>query len=221
MTVSEYIQDNYYLLKNEFFNITSGERTDLFEDFFHDCLSIFLTHKKAQDVVDNGTAKFFLIRIGLNQWRSKTSAFHYQYRIHLTEQLSDEIADTDYDFEIDVLMEIVLRSLDDMYKLDDKSRYRAMVVILYHSLGNNYSEVQRQFDIPRTTVRDIYQAGIKQLSEIVSTNLQKLDNGTFELSNDFSSQFNDWCNNRSLTEQQAVSMASELFKTQYFKPVKV
>jgi DNA-directed RNA polymerase specialized sigma24 family protein len=221
MTASQYIENNYYLLKNEFYNITRGASTDLFEDFFHDCLSIFLTHKKAEEVIENGTAKFFLIRIGLNQWRSTTSAFHYQYRTHLTQELTDEIVDTDYDFEVDVLMDVLLRSLDEMYNLDERSRYKAMVIILYHSLGNNYSEVQRQFDIPRTTVKDIYVSGIKQLSEIVSTNLQKLDNGTYELSNDFASQFNDWCNNRSLTEQQAVSMASELFKTQYFKPVKV
>lgn len=221
MTVNKYIQENYYELKNEFFNITRGERTDLFEDFFHDCLSIFLTHHKAQEVIDNGTAKFFLIRIGLNQWRSTTSTFHYQYRLHNVDLPELDIADTNYDFEIDLLFEILFRSLDDMYKLDEKSRYRAMVVILYHSLGNNYSEVQRQFEIPRTTVRDIYQAGLSQLKLIIDSNLKKLNDGAFEFSNDFSSQFNDWCNNRSLTEQQAVSMASELFKTQYFKPTQM
>lgn len=221
MTPNEYIDKNYYSLKNEFFNITKGERTDLFDDYFHDVLTIFLTHPKAQDVIDNDTAKFFLIRIGLNQWRSKTSTFHYQYRVPFTE-LTEELLVSDelYDVEIDVLIDVMMHSLDEMYK-DDELRYQAMIVILYHSLGNNYSEVERQFNIPRTTVRNIYLKGLDNLKHYVNNNLKNLKHGTFNLSKDISNVVSDWCNSFGTDEQQTLSVASQLFKSKYFKPSKL
>ena len=218
MTPNEYIQENYESLKRDLYNITKGEDNSFFEDFVQDVMITFLTHPKAQQVIDDDVAKFFMIRIGLNQWRSSTSRFHYKYRVPFVE-LTDDLVLTnkDYDLEVDVLIDVLMQSLDQMYK-DDKTRYQSLVIILYHSLGDNYSEVQRQFEIPRTTVRNIYKKGLSTLQTIVNDNIQKLNNGTFQLSNDITGIVNDWCNSLGTDEQQALSVASELFKTKYFKP---
>ena len=219
MTPNEYLDKNYYSIKNELNNNTKGERRDLAEDFVHDVMTVFLTHKKAQQVIDNDTARFFIIRIGLNQWRSSTSTFHYQYRVPFTD-LTDElmITDSEYDLEVDVLIDVLMQSLDEMYQLNERSRYTCMIIILYHSLGNNYSEVERQFDIPRTTVRNLYLEGMETLKQITDSNIQKLNNGVFQLSDNISSVVNDWCNSLGTDEQQTISMASQLFKAKYFKP---
>lgn len=216
MTPNDYIQANYYELKNKMFNITRGENKDLFEDCFHDVLAIFLQHRKAAEVVANGKAQYFIARIFLNQWRSSSSDFHLTYRLPLVNLTDDtELADTDYDITEDVLIDVLMQSLDEMYK-DDETRYKAMIVILYHSLGNNYSEVERQFNIPRTTVRLHYKEGLEILNNLIRNNLNLLDNGDFKLSSDLNSFVTDWCNNFGTDEQQVVSMASKLFASKYF-----
>lgn len=217
MTVNDYINKNYYHLKNEMYNITNGENNDLFDDFYHDCLEIFLRHEKAQQVVDNGSAKYFLVRIGLNQWRSKTSTFHYQYRLHMIDLTEDiDLPYEAYDVSADIMMDVMMSGLDRMYKLDEKSRYRAMMIIIYHSLGSNFSEVERQFEIPRTTVREIYNAGKEQLKQIITQLLKDLDNGDFKLNRDITQLNADWCDLFGSDTEQTVSMASRLFQSKYF-----
>jgi DNA-directed RNA polymerase specialized sigma24 family protein len=221
MTPQEYIDKNYYLLKNEFRNIVGTDSDTNFEDFYHDCLLIFLEHPKAVQVVEDNVAKFFLIRIGLNNWRSKTSPFHKKYRLpfeELTPQLVPQVEE--YDIEEDVMIDVVLMSLDDMYN-NEQTRYKAIIIILYHSLGNNYSEVERQFEIPRTTVRNLYNSGIQILKQHVTNNLKSIENGHRKLSSTLSTIVNDWCDSIGSDEQQTVSMVSELFKTKYFQPAKL
>lgn len=217
MTPSQYIQDNYGYLKSEMYNITNGENDSLFEDFFHDCLEIFLTHPKAQEVTDKNAVKYFLVRIGLNNWRSKTSKFHYQYRREMVE-MTDliDIPANDYDITIDVMTELLMVGVDRMYNLDEKSRYRTMVIVIYHSLGSNFSEVERQFDIPRTTVREIYNAGREQLQSIINDLINELNNGTLHLSNDITQVDSNWSNIFGGDNQQTVSVASKLFRSNYF-----
>lgn len=217
MTASDYIQQNYEYLKKEMYNITNGENDNLFEDFFHDCLQIFLEHPKSDSAVASNSAKYFLVRIGLNQWRSKTSRFHYKYRRQLIE-LNDSIdlVAEDYDVTQDVLMEVAMIALDRMYKLDERSRYKAMIIIIYHSLGSNFSEVERQYEIPRTTVRELYVAGKEQLQQIINDVFKDLDNGHINLSTSISEVDADWSNLFDSDSKQAVPMAARLFQAKYF-----
>ena len=217
MTPSQYIESNYYLLKSEMYNITNGENDSLFEDFFHDCLEIFLNHPKAQEVTDKNAVKYFLVRIGLNNWRSKTSKFHYQYRREMVE-MTDliDIPANDYDITIDVMTELLMFGVDRMYNLDEKSRYRVMVIVIYHSLGSNFSEVERQYGIARTTVREIYNSGREQLQVIINDLINELNNGTLHLSNDITQVDSNWSNIFGGNNQQTVSVASKLFRSNYF-----
>jgi hypothetical protein len=104
---------------------------------------------------------------------------------------------------------------------NEQTRYKAIIIILYHSLGNNYSEVERQFEIPRTTVRNLYNSGIEILKQHVTNNLKSIENGHRKLSSTLSTIVNDWCDSIGSDEQQTVSMVSELFKTKYFQPAKL
>lgn len=217
MTASQYIAENYEYLKKEMYNITNGENDSLFEDFFHDCLQIFLEHPKADESVSTNSAKYFLVRIGLNQWRSKTSTFYYKYRrqlIDLTDSI--DIAAEEYDVTPDVMMEVLMIALDRMYKLDERSRYKSMIIIIYHSLGSNFSEVERQYEIPRTTVRELYTAGVEQLQSIIQEIFNDIDNGRINLSTSISEVDADWCNLFNSDSKQALPMAARLFQAKYF-----
>lgn len=218
MTPSEYVQTNYKEIKEWLTNVTRNTSSHLLDDFVQEVMLIFLDHKDAQGIVDRDEAKYFIIRIALNQWRSSSSPFHRQIRsapISIDDLPQEESQGEEYDISEDVLMDIVMRSLDDMYN-DKETRYKSMIIILYHSLGNNYSEIQRRFDIPRTTVRLHYKSGLSVLKKLIKKNLKELNNGNFTLSEHLNQFLSDWCNNLGADEQQVVSMASLLFTTKYF-----
>ena len=95
MNPNQYIQENYSEIKKWLYNITKGEKPHLYDDFIHEVIMIFLQHDKAQQAIDSDTARYFLVRIGLNQWRSSTSPFHYQYRdsfkdVTIKEEVSED-----------------------------------------------------------------------------------------------------------------------------------
>jgi RNA polymerase sigma factor (sigma-70 family) len=212
MTPSQYIQANYSDIKKWLRNITNGERPDLFDDFIHDVIIIFMDNKNSQQAIDTGTARYFLVRIGLNQWRSSTSTFHYQYRHRITEELNDNhnTPSDEYDATDDYKIELILSSLDDMY---ETNRYEALIIILYYSFGANYSAVGRHLNMPHTTIRKIYLRGIKTLNKIIinkinGTNSDNRSNANVLHSGDIHS---------SIIKQSSLSTTSQIFKTRYFE----
>lgn len=205
MTPSQYIQANYSQIKEWLYNITNGERPDLFEDFVHEVIIIFLDNKNSQQAIDTGTARYFLVRIGLNQWRSSTSPFHYQHRLIHTEPINnDNISSNDYDPTIDLNTEVMFEALNIMF--ESKKRYEAYVIILYHSLGNNYSAVGRKLNLQATTIRKIYLRGIKTLKSIA--------NG---INNDTNSSRDVHSNS---THLSSISRIVKIFETGYFSETK-
>lgn len=204
MTPSQYIQANYSQIKEWLFNITNKERPDLFEDFVHEVIIIFLDNKNSQQAIDTGTARYFLVRIGLNQWRSSTSPFHYQHRLIHTEPINDNISSNDYDPTIDINSATMFEALNIMF--ESKKRYEAYVIILYHSLGNNYSAVGRKLNLQATTVRKIYLRGIKTLKSIA--------NG---INNDTNSSRDVHSNS---TQLPSISRIVKIFETGYFAETK-
>ena len=210
MTPAQYIETNYSDIKKWLYNITKGERPQLYEDFIHEVIIIFLENKKSQDAIDTGTARFFLVRIGLNQWRSSTSPLHYQYRDSFLDYTEKETAFEEYDETEDVLMEVIFRGLDKMYHGTEKHKYEAILITYYFNNKSNYSEVGRQLGVPHTSVRKIVLRGITRLKEIIFNDIH---NGNYKLNNDI---IDSWSANSSSVSQQALSSASQLFKSKYF-----
>lgn len=210
MTPAQYIDQNYSDIKKWLYNITKGERPHLYEDFIHEVIIIFLENKKSQDAIDTGTARFFLVRIGLNQWRSSTSPLHYQYRDSFLDYTEKEAAYEEYDETEDVLMEVIFRGLDKMYHGTEKHKYEAILITYYFNNNSNYSEVGRQLEVPHTSVRKIVLRGLTRLKEIIFNDVH---NGNYKLNTDI---IDSWSANSSSASQQALSSASQLFKSKYF-----
>tara|TARA_R110000737_G_scaffold50204_3_gene71163 strand:+ start:163 stop:801 length:639 start_codon:yes stop_codon:yes gene_type:complete len=212
MTPTEYINDNYTEIKKWLYNITKGERRHLYDDFIHEVCLIFLTNHLAQKAIDSGTARFFLVRIGLNQWRSSTSPFHYQYRDSFLDFPDrDDRAAEDYDMTEDIMIEALLTALEGMYNGKDKNE--AIIMIVYFSMNCNYSAVGRELKIPNTTIRKIVIRGIKKLKQIIKNN-DDINNNT-----DFISKLSNWDIVGGSAYQPTLSMVSQLFKTKYFHTV--
>ena len=216
MNPNQYIQENYSEIKKWLYNITKGEKPHLYDDFIHEVIMIFLQHDKAQQAIDSDTARYFLVRIGLNQWRSSTSPFHYQYRDSFKDVTIKEEVSEEYDVTGDVMEELIMSGLDEMYKGAGGDRYEAIIMMMYHANNSNYSLLGRQLGIPHTTVRKVYLRGLEKLKNKINNKIKLYSNGIIDNSN-ITSILSNWDNLGSNNEQHTLSLASEIFKAGYFR----
>jgi DNA-directed RNA polymerase specialized sigma24 family protein len=218
MTPNQYIQENYSDIKKWLYNITRGERPHLYDDFLHEVIMIFLQHDKAQDAIDSDTARFFLVRIGLNQWRSSTSTFHYQYRDSFLDTEVKEAEDEEYDVSLDVMEELAISGLEEMYQGTSGERYEAIIIMMYFANNSNYSLLGRQLGMPHTTIRKIYLRGIEKLRNKINNKIKQIQNGTINNRN-LTNISNMWDSISSDNKQQTISLVNEIFKTKYFRTI--
>ena len=172
MTPSEWVTANYNDLRKTLLNITHNDY-DLVDDLLHEVVIIFLEHKKAQELVNQGHAKWFFIRITLNQYRSTTSSFYREYkRKHLELETEWIIPDeNDYDIDTDIIIEKMLNILEDMLKSSiPTEKHYAFIMMVYFSNGYNFAECSRLLDIPRTTIRRQFYEGVKIVWEKMKKN---------------------------------------------------
>lgn len=179
MIVNKWITDNYEDLKTTTYNILGEDNFDEVDELLHTCIEMFLNNKNAEAVVKKGQAKWFFIRILLNQYRSKTSYYHKTYRrnknLELNEEISDksQVNDDEYDYDYDRLVSLNLDIIEGMLKSDiQKERYLAFIMMMYFSNDYNFAEVARRLDVSRSTIRRQFDEGVK----IVMTRLNKTNN---------------------------------------------
>lgn len=212
MTVNEYVNSNYDNIKEWIYNTTRGEKKHLYDDFVQEIIMIFIQHPKAQESIDTGTARYFIARIALNQWRSGTSPFHYQYRnsFYDSPEYETETEVDEYDTTQDIQLKIIMDALDEMYN-DEKTKYEAIMMIMYYTNNSNYSAVGRKINIPHTTVRKIVLRGLTKLKKIIFNTIN------YDDTNKTNIDFNDYGDiNSSDFTQQTLSLSSQLIKAKYF-----
>ena len=78
MNSNEWIEQNWANLEQAARNVSKGHA--LWPDLLNHCVLDFLEKPKRDEIVKEGYAQFYIVRIMLNQWRSVTSPFFKQYR---------------------------------------------------------------------------------------------------------------------------------------------
>lgn len=218
MTPSEYVQENYDQIKKWLYNVSKGERPDLFNDFVHEVLIIFLEHEKAYDVVRQGDARWFLVRIALNQWRSSTSPFHKQYRPPHSELLIDlPLMEEEYDYELDIIEDLVIQILDEMHMGSLEEYYQSLVVMIYIDLNRNFSEMERRLDIPRTSLSKVYNEAIRNIKETLTVKIEQIRNGNLKINGDTNNIYERWNLLRYRSMVKARSVHLEACKNGFFR----
>ena len=183
--VDTWINQNYDNIKGWLQNILKDEEQSVREDLFHEILITFMEHPSAEYMIHNNEARWFIVRVALNQSRSVNSK-HYKLYKKYTYEFNEEIYDeqeTEYDLEKDTKIEQLMNCLDDMYQGSNKERYYVMLILLYITL-QNFSEVGRRLNIGRTTVSKSYYEGLELLKERyskVTKDKIHLDNKTIKI----------------------------------------
>ncbi len=183
--VDDWINNNYNNIKGWLNNILKDEDPSVRDDLFHEILITFMEHPSAEYMIHNNEARWFIVRVALNQSRSVNSQ-HYKLYKKYSYEFNEEIYDQqteEYDLDKDNKIEQIMNCLDDMYKGSNKERYYVMLILLYITLGN-FSEVGRRLNIGRTTVSKSYKEGLELLKERyskVTTDNIELDNKTIKI----------------------------------------
>jgi len=162
--VNKWISDNYEDLRTTLLNITRND-TEYIDDLLHEVIIIFMEKDISEQLVKDKKAKFYIIRIALNQYRSKTSDFHKRYRKNPTISLNEALtvdSGKEYDNDYDELLKLNLNIIEDMLRSDHPNhKHYAMIMMLYFSNDNNFAKVSRLLKVPRTTIRRQFDEGAK------------------------------------------------------------
>lgn len=169
MTSNQWIEQNYKDILVWARNIAG--HID-YEDLAHYVIEVFLVHKNREAIVEDGGARWFIVRTMMNAYRSSTSEYHTIFRQKGLMQYSDSNAgraqhEEIYDHEIDITIEKIEKALEvGLASKDPALWYRAQLFKLYLETPN-YSELARQTGIARTSIS----TAVNEMRDWILTNL--------------------------------------------------
>jgi hypothetical protein len=177
--------EQYEYISRQLKNITKGFDPHLHEDFIQEVLLIFWEHPLKDQLLISGDWKYYIIRIGLNNFHSTTSRFHKKYRQPIYEFNDEiEVENDEYDMDYDLMIERGLLGLDRMLKSNvEQHRSLAMIIMLYHSTGENMSYLSKLLETDRSNLRKNYKKGLEILKEYISDDINPNENISNKLLN--------------------------------------
>tara|TARA_Y100001938_G_scaffold133481_1_gene192896 strand:- start:30 stop:536 length:507 start_codon:yes stop_codon:yes gene_type:complete len=152
--LNDYLTDNYNKLKDIAYNITSGKDDE-------DLLSFVIEElykcdaKRINEIIKKKQMTFYVVRIMLNQYQSKTSRYHYKYRkyyeYHTTTTIESISPDTVVETkkqkqEVEERLGWIEEKLKDLYWFD------AECFRIYYREGYSLSEMARETKINKNTL---------------------------------------------------------------------
>lgn len=128
--------------------------SDEYMDVAHYCMSEFLEHKDAAEIVKRNEGMKFLSGMIHRSFHSSTSRYHTLYRqkgrVH-PKEIENRDLDEEYDYETDYLVEAIEGVLEDMQADNIELWYRSTLFRMWMK-EPNFSEIERQTGIPRTSI---------------------------------------------------------------------
>ena len=151
--LDQYLINNYDKLKDISYNITNGKGEDLLSfviEEIYKCDQIRL-----REIIEKDQMTFYVVRIMLNQYHSKTSRYYYKYdkyyEYHTTTTIESITADnTEYTIkdkkEVEEKLEWIEEKLKDLYWFD------AEIFRIYYREGFSLNQMAKETKISRATI---------------------------------------------------------------------
>ena len=146
MDVNDFFKDTYNDLLEAAKRITKGH--DLAQELLHYSIEEFLNKKNSQDLVQSGAARFYLVRVMMNQWNSSTSYFYKEFK-KPSVSISKELEDLADDEDDDDLSQMYIKASK---ILGDLPWYDNLLFKTYVEEGHTKSSLSRATGIPRTSI---------------------------------------------------------------------
>ena len=151
--LDQYLTDNYDKLKDISYNITNGKGEDLLSfviEEIYKCDQIRL-----REIIEKDQMTFYVVRIMLDQYHSKTSRYYYKYdkyyEYHTCTTIENITADnTEYTIkdkkEVEEKLEWIEEKLKDLYWFD------AEIFRIYYREGFSLNQMAKETKISRATI---------------------------------------------------------------------
>jgi DNA-directed RNA polymerase specialized sigma24 family protein len=152
--LNEYLVENYNKLKDMAYNVCGGNGSD-------DLLSFVIEElykcdqKRINEIIEKKQMTFYIARVIINQYYSKTSRYYYKYKkyyeYHVT-QIVEAITEDKIDdiIEQKELIEKRLNWIDE--KLKDLYWFDSEVFKIYYKEGFSLNKMQKETKINRNTL---------------------------------------------------------------------
>ena len=106
--LNKYLIENYNKLKDVAYNITNGDGDDLLSFVIEELYKC--DQERIKEIIETNKMTFYVIRIMLNQYHSKTSRYYYKYdkyyEFHTTSTIEAITPDViDYTIQDKILLE--------------------------------------------------------------------------------------------------------------------
>jgi len=155
--VNKFLTDNYDDIIVMSKRICKGSREH--EDVAHYCITKFLEHKRAEELVIKNEAMRFLSGMIHRSFHSSTSQYHTLYRqkgrVHPNsdnaQHKQDRRIQEEYNEDLDLATEAILGILEEMQSEPSDVWFRAKLFELWLETPN-FSELERRTKIPRTSI---------------------------------------------------------------------
>jgi DNA-directed RNA polymerase specialized sigma24 family protein len=151
--INKWVTENYDKIISMSKKVCKGSSES--EEVAHYCLSQFLEHSEANALIERNEAMKFLSGMMHRSFHSSTSQYHTLYRqkgrVHPKNGMDPEALDEEYDIETDLTIEAIEGILEDMQADNIELWYRSTLFRMYIR-ESNYSEIERQTGIPRTSI---------------------------------------------------------------------
>ena len=152
--LDKYLIENYHKLKDIAHNITSGKgNNDLFSFVIEELYKC--DQKRISEIITKNQMTFYVVRVMINQYHSKTSRYYYKYKkyyeYHTTTTIECLSADnTQYTIKDKELVEERLEWIEE--KLKDLYWFDAEVFKIYYREGFSLNQMQKETKINRNTL---------------------------------------------------------------------
>tara|TARA_R100000664_G_C2749488_1_gene136868 strand:+ start:599 stop:1102 length:504 start_codon:yes stop_codon:yes gene_type:complete len=151
--LDKYLTDNYDKLKDISYNITNGNGEDLLSfviEEIYKCDQIRL-----REIIEKDQMTFYVVRIMLNQYHSKTSRYYYKYdkyyEYHTCTTIESITADnTEYSIKDKKKVEEKLEWIEE--KLKDLYWFDAEIFRIYYREGFSLNQMAKETKISRATI---------------------------------------------------------------------
>jgi DNA-directed RNA polymerase specialized sigma24 family protein len=151
--LNNYLIKNYDKLKDVSYNITNGKGQDLLSFVIEELYKC--DQDRIKEIIEKRQMTFYVVRVMLNQYHSKTSRYYYKYKkyyeYHVTgiiEAVSpDDTKDNTAEKKlIEERLEWVEEKLKDLYWFD------AEIFRIYYREGFSLNQMEKETKISRATL---------------------------------------------------------------------
>ena len=151
--LNKYLIKNYDKLKDVAYNITNGKGDDLLSFVIEELYKC--DQDRIKEIIQKKQMTFYVVRVMLNQYHSKTSRYYYKYKkyyeYHVTGIIEAVSPDNSKDkTEQKQLIEERLDWIEE--KLKDIYWFDAEIFRIYYREGFSLNQMQKETKISRATL---------------------------------------------------------------------